>query len=273
MKRVELVATMGTVISLDIRTAAAAEGVRRAVEEVSRRLQAIDAAFSPWLPDSWVSRLVRGDVDLPDCPPEVQEVVRLAVEWRDLTGGYFSPFWRRLPYGTPGPDPTGLVKGWAAHRASEVLVSHGLPDHVVNAAGDIVVSGRAVPGDSSSRWRIGISDPRGGQELVGVISLDQSSRKWAVATSGTAELGRHVTDPHTGRFPDHVASATAVVSLDLVEEGAAAADACATALVAAGEGAQALSEELEVHRIDVAWVDAEGRVHDRGLFTTGPVGF
>ena len=73
-------------------------------------------------------------------------MVAIALDLMELTDGYFSPFWRRLPYGDPGPDPTGLVKGWAAQQASDVLMAHGLPDHVVNAAGDVVVSGQLGPG-------------------------------------------------------------------------------------------------------------------------------
>ena len=123
----------------------------------------------------------------------------------ELTDGYFSPFWRRLPYGDPGPDPTGLVKGWAAQQASDVLVAHGLPDHVVNAAGDVVVSGQLGPGrPRSARGASGSVTRTAPRALAGVVDLDQSASRWAVATSGTAELGAHVSDPHSGRFPRSV---------------------------------------------------------------------
>ena len=112
------------------------------------------------------------------------------MELMELTDGYFSPFWRRLPYGDPGPDPTGLVKGWAAQQASDILVSRGLPDHVVNAAGDIVVSGQAAPGDPACPWRVGISDPHRAGALVGVVDLDQT----------VVEVGRgDVRDRRAGR--------------------------------------------------------------------------
>ena len=62
MKQVELVPTMGTVVSVDVRTPARAEVFGEAVEAVTRRLQAIDELFSPWRPDSWVSRLISGVV-------------------------------------------------------------------------------------------------------------------------------------------------------------------------------------------------------------------
>ncbi len=262
MKQVELVSTMGTVVSLDVRTPGRPEDFREAVEAATRRLRAIDDLFSPWRPDSWVSRLISGVVVPGDCPDEVQRVVEVAVELMELTDGYFSPFWRRLPFGDPGPDPTGLVKGWAAQQASDVLVSHGLRDHVVNAAGDVVVSGRSTPGDPQCTWRIGISDPHDVQALAGVVDLDQTAARWAVATSGTAELGAHVSDPHTGRFPRSVVSATAITRLDRFDEGAAVADACATALVAAGEAAPALLERFAAHGLDVLLIEGDGSVRD-----------
>jgi FAD:protein FMN transferase len=262
MRQVELVPTMGTVVSLDVRTAARPELVAGAVAAVTRRLQGIDRDFSPWRPGSWVSRLIKGVVVPADCPSEVQRVVEVAVGLVELTGGYFSPFWRHLPHGDPGPDPTGLVKGWAAQQASDILVTHGLPDHVVNCAGDVVVAGQPVPRDPASLWRIGIADARNAGVLAGVIDLDQSTPRWSVATSGTAELGAHVSDPHTGRFPSSVVSATTVTRLGNVEEGAAVADGCATALVAAGAGAPTLVERLAGSGVGAFLVERDGSVRD-----------
>jgi FAD:protein FMN transferase len=262
VSHVELVSTMGTEISLHVRTPAPAERMRKVVVAVTARLRAIDETFSPWRSDSWVSRLIRGSLAATDCPEEVRHVLRVAEELEELTNGYFSPYWRRIPHGDPGPDPTGLVKGWAAQQASKVLMSHELPDHVVNAAGDVVVSGQSTPGDPASVWRIGISDPSRPRELVGVVELDQSASRWAVATSGPAELGVHVTDPHTGRFERAIASATAVTRLVGRDEGAAVADAWATALVAAGPIAPTLLDVLSASGLAGMVVESDGRVHD-----------
>jgi FAD:protein FMN transferase len=271
MKQVEVVPAMGTMVSLDVRTPGRPEVLAGAVEAVTRRLEEIDEVFSPWRPGSWVSRLISGTVGLSDCPVEVQRVVETALELMELTDGFFSPFWRRVPYGHPGPDPTGLVKGWAAQEVSDLLILHGLPDHVVNAAGDIVVSGQSTPGDPTCAWRIGIADPSRDRALAGVVTLDQSTPRWAVATSGTAELGAHVSDPHTGRFPPTVASATTVARVDVVEGGAAAADAGATALVAAGEQAAGLLEQLATHGLEAFLIDGAGSVRDpRALLGAAP---
>ncbi len=268
MKQVELVPVMGTVVSIDVRTPVRPEGFREAVEAVAGRLREIDDMFSPWQRDSWVSRLISGVLVPEDCPLEVQRVVELSLQMMGLTDGFFSPYWRRGPHGDAGPDPTGLVKGWAAQQASDLLVALSLPDHAVNAAGDVVVSGRSAPGDPGCAWHIGISDPHHDRSLAGVLNLDQSAARWAVATSGTAEVGAHVGDPHTGRFPCSVASATAVTRIEGCEAGAAVADACATALVAAGEGAQVLQEGLTGQGMEFLLIDRDGSLHDpRGMLT------
>jgi len=261
MKQVAVVPTMGTTVSIDVRTPTQAEIFGRAVETVTARLRDIDDVFSAWRADSWVSRLIGRRVALNGCPAEVQHVMELAVDLERRTDGYFSPFWRS-PYGDAGPDPTGLVKGWAAQQASDVLVALGLPDHAVNAAGDVVLSGRPDPAEPDARWRVGISDPHRSQALVGVVELDQSAARWAVATSGAAERGAHVRDPHTGASPISIASATAVTSLDTFEEGGAVADAYATALVAAGGRAPALLERSAAAGVGALLVADDGSVRD-----------
>ena len=268
MKQVHLVHTMGTVVSLDVRTPTSPDAFDEAVGAATRRLEAIDEQFSAWRPDSWVSRLICGKVAPSDCPVEVQRVVGVAMDMMELTDGYFSPFWRRLPYGDAGPDPTGLVKGWAAQQASDVLIAHGLPDHVVNAAGDVVVSGSPSPDGAERGWRVGIADPHRTRSLTGAIALEDTPSRWAVATSGTTELGAHVADPHTGRFPLAVVSATAVTRLDGlygIDEGAAVADACATAVVAAGAGAPHLLTRLNESGADLFFIASDGSVCDPQL--------
>ncbi len=260
---VELVHTMGTVVSLDVRTTRRPAGLAAAFAAAADRLNAIDETFSTWRPDSWVSRLLHGRVPLDDCPGEVRDVVRLAAQMTDLTGGLFTAHWRD-DRARPGADPTGLVKGWAAQQASDVLLAHGLEDHVVNAAGDLVLSGAPLAVRDGSPWRVGISDPLTAGALAGVVELlPAPGARAAVATSGTAEQGRHVVDPRTGSFPGAIASATVLVEAGSRHpQAGAVADACATALVAAGEQAAALLAELARNEVRGFLVHADGRVTD-----------
>jgi thiamine biosynthesis lipoprotein len=95
------------------------------------------------------------------------------------------------------------------------------------------------------------------------VALPAGPGRWAVATSGVAERGSHVVDPHTGASPTAISSATAVAPLD--ERGAQAGaltDACATALVAAADQAGALLERLGTCRVHALVIHRDGRVVD-----------
>jgi thiamine biosynthesis lipoprotein ApbE len=80
------------------------------------------------------------------------------------------------------------------------------------------------------RWRIGIADPL----HPGRLALVVAGRDFAVATSGIAERGAHIIDPHTGRPAAGLASIT-VVGARLAE-----ADAYATAAFRHGGGGPGL---------------------------------
>lgn len=203
---------MGTVFSLDIRGAGVPAAV---VADVIDWLHWVDTVFSTYQPDSVVSRLSRGELTVEECPVEVRDVlalVRIAVEASD---GYFTD----APYGYL--DPTGMVKGWAVERASDLLVAAGSTSHSVNGGGDVQLVGEAAPGRP---WRVGIAHPLRVRELVAVVAATDG----AVATSGTAERGRHIIDPHRG------APAAGLASLTVVGQRLAWADACATAAFAMG---------------------------------------
>jgi thiamine biosynthesis lipoprotein len=213
---------MGTV-SFDVRT----PGVgAQAVDEAERWLHTADATFSTYRADSEIRRLARGDIDGADCSPLVRGVLAECDRLHAATGGYFSM------YATGSLDPSGYVKGWAIQRASDILATHGSIAHCVNGGGDVQCMGWAAAG---TPWRIGIADPRHPGELVTAVS----GANLAVATSGTAERGAHVVDPHSGRAADHLASIT------LVGAHLAMVEAYATAALAMGPAAREFVASLE----------------------------
>ena len=204
---------MGTVFSFDVRdpgdwTAALADAVAW--------LHEVDATYSTYRDDSIVSRLGRAELSLHECSAQVQEVFALGEQISAESKGYFS-LWAdgRL-------DPSGVVKGWAIERASDLLAAHGSRHHAVNGGGDVQLEGESAPGQP---WRIGITDPRGGQRVLTVVH----GRDLAVATSGVAERGAHIIDPHTGTAPAGLASVTVVGRrLTMVDAYATAAFAMGT---------------------------------------------
>ncbi|MFE9008079.1 FAD:protein FMN transferase [Streptomyces sp. NPDC007875] len=218
---------MGTVVSFDIRDPAT-PAIHRAVDTAVAWLHQVDEVFSPYRPDSVISRLDRGELTPDRCGPEVAEVLGLCEEAAHATGGWFSP----TPDGRL--DPSGMVKGWAVERASRILHAAGAHNTCVNGGGDIQLRGEAAPGIP---WRIGIAHPTRVGELAAVVT----GHDLAVATSGTAERGAHVLDPHTGR------PATGLLSLTLTGRHLTRADAYATAAFAMGAGAHDWVEALDGH--------------------------
>jgi thiamine biosynthesis lipoprotein len=259
-RSVRTVRTMGTVISIDVR-APGSPVLDAALDAAESVLREADGTFSTYREESWISRLARKEVHARDLPPVVTEVLGLCAEVEQLTDGWFTARWR----GDGTLDPTGVVKGWAAERASRLLSAEGFADHCVNAAGDVALAGR--PADDRG-WRIGIADPREAGALLGIVAAPPG-RASAVATSGLAERGRHILDPRTGDPADAVLSATVagpVLSL---------ADGLATALVAAGAEAPALLAQWRAAGWSAAIVTRAGECIDpdgviRPLTDPGP---
>ncbi|CAM5666884.1 FAD:protein FMN transferase OS=Streptomyces antimycoticus OX=68175 GN=SANT12839_077300 PE=4 SV=1 [Streptomyces antimycoticus] len=176
---------MGTVFSFDVREVAAADRprVQAALDGAVVGLHRVDELFSTYRPDSQISRLGRGELTPSRCDPEVRDVLRMCEEAEHRSGGWFS-----ARYAGGRPDPTGLVKGWAVERAARMLVSSGAGSVCVNGGGDVQVHG--------GPWRVGIADPLRRGELAAIV---EARGELAVATSGPAERGCHILDPHTGR--------------------------------------------------------------------------
>jgi FAD:protein FMN transferase len=188
-------------------------------------LRVVDETFSTYKPDSEISRLDRGELTISDCRPEVEEVLVRCAQLPEETAGFFSV------RAAGRLDPSGLVKGWAVGRAAELLSAAGARNFAINAGGDIVLRGRSAP---QELWRIGIQHPLQPDKLAAVLAGEDI----AIATSGEYERGQHVIDPHTGRPPAGLLSAT-IVGADL-----ATADAYATATFAMGEGGPAWAAAL-----------------------------
>lgn len=236
---------MGTVISISIAAGGAGDrsgdAAEAGVAAAFAGLRQADALFSPFKADSQISRLREGCITPERCDLEVREILALCEALRRASHGYFDAY-------AAGPgqlDPCGVVKGWAAERAAATLRAAGLPRHAVNAGGDVRLGDAPAPGRP---WRVGIADPHGPGRLLTVVR----GSNLAVATSGTAERGAHVLDPHR-RIP-----ATALASVTVVGPSLTLADAYATAALAMGEAATDWLAGLDGY--EALLVDAAGEV-------------
>jgi thiamine biosynthesis lipoprotein len=219
---------MGTIVTIDLFNDADLRrgDVELLVVEAVRLLHDADAVFSTWNHGSPVSRLRRGEIEVGEAPAVVAEVLDLCERARAITGGWFDPWAIR-----GGVDPTGYVKGWAAQRALDALVSPAIGGAIVNAAGDIATFGGPAEGIP---FRVGIVDPASPRQLAFVVET-----AGAIATSGAYERGEHLVNPRTGEHRSSVASAT-VSGPDL-----GLADALATALAVGGADVLARIEALD----------------------------
>ena len=231
---------LGTVVSLAVAHHRVppdhGSDVVAALDAATAELHRAEETFTTCRPASEISRLRRGEITLGQCCPRVVEVLAACDRAQAMTDGAFDARW------DGAVDPAGLVKGWAAQRASAVLAEAGFPDHAVGAGGDVVCAGLGSPG---RRWQIGVGDPLRPGVLLGVVEVGDG----AVATSGPGARGARVVDPRTGAPASGLAAAT-VVGPDL-----AVADALATAALAEGRADAPWMRALvgyEVLTVDVA---------------------
>jgi FAD:protein FMN transferase len=136
-------------------------------------------------------------------------------------------------------DPGGYIKGYAVDRASEVLRRLGYEDFIVNAGGDMYVSGSK----GGKPWRVGVQNPRANRDKL-LASLAVKDR--AVVTSGDYERFfikdgvryHHILDPRSGK-PARLCRSTTVVAKSTMQ-----ADFLSTAVFVLGpeSGARLLRE-------------------------------
>ena len=228
---------MGMPVTIDVRHGVAQPGI---VEAAFAEFHLLDRIFSTYRPDSAISRINRGEINVQEAGAEVSRALELASLYEQATDGYFSAWLSgRL-------DPSGLVKGWAIDRACTILESAGAHSYFVDAGGDV----RARGGNGHGRpWRIGIRHPVQRNLVAAVIS----GMDVAVATSGTYEKGLHVLDPHTGVPAAELVSVT-VVGADILH-----ADVYATAVLAMGSGGLEFIERAPGY--EAFLIDSDLRVH------------
>ncbi len=230
---------MGVPMSVDVRRAPDDARTRATVRRAFAVLHTADRRFSTYRADSEVRRLDRGELAAAHASDDLREVLAIAARYTAATGGAFSV---RAPDGSL--DPSGVVKGWAAQRAADVLADGGLTDFCLNAGGDVVTCGEREPG---LPWRVAVRSPWDPAQLLTVVE----QRDGAVATSGVYERGEHVWDGRTG------APAQGLVTVTVTAADLTTADVLATCVLAMGvEG--------------VAWAGTRGGV--RAVLAVRPDG-
>jgi thiamine biosynthesis lipoprotein len=114
----------------------------------------------------------------------------------------------------------GMGKGFAVDRAADTLRRRGLQDFMIQAGGDLYVTGRR--GDRA--WRVGLRDPRGpADRSYAALELADG----AISTSGDYERffmkdGRrfhHILDPDAGEPAQGSRAVTIVTGTSMLADG------------------------------------------------------
>jgi len=149
----------------------------------------------------------------------------------------------------------GIAKGYAVDRATKILRARGFPDAIVQAGGDLMLSGSK----GGAPWNAGIRDPRGERDAYFAVA---TVKDHAFSTAGDYERffvldGKryhHILDPRTG-YP-----ATAARSVTIYAPDATTADGLDDAVLILGPTAgMRLVESLP--GVGAVIVDGRNRVH------------
>ena len=119
-------------------------------------------------------------------------------------------------------DLGGIAKGYAIDRGAGVLKEMKITNFILNAGGDIYVSGTK---DNETLWKLGIKHPRNTNDLIADFNL----KDYAVATSGDYERFKiingiryhHILDPRTG-YSGRLSESSTILAPTAEEADAAA---------------------------------------------------
>ncbi|WP_334075935.1 MULTISPECIES: FAD:protein FMN transferase [Paenibacillus] len=273
-----------------------AENALQAVEAEVKRLERLLSRFAPDSDIAKINRLAgRGKVEL---SPEAFEVLALAGRFSGLCRGAFDitigPLVELWDYknATAAPDHErirealslvnyadlrlesmtqtaglrvrgqsidlgAIGKGYASDKLIEVFRRFGVASAFSNLGGNVAVLGAKPDG---APWRVGIRHPRRENRLIGAVDVVDR----AVVTSGDDQryfidaMGirrHHLLDPATGYPAD-----AGLISVTIVADSAAAADALSTAVFVAGME-RGLSFLRGFPGAEAVFVDRRGQVY------------
>jgi thiamine biosynthesis lipoprotein len=223
---------MGMPITLEVIDAATSD----VFDAVFGYFEYIDQKFSTYKEDSEISRINRHELTIEQTSADMRTIFALAEQTKRETDGYFD-IAHNGSY-----DPSGIVKGWAIHHASDIVAQHGYTSYYIDAGGDIQMAGSNSQG---GKWRVGIRNPSNLNEIVKVLAVSNCG----VATSGTSIRGQHIYDPHANHM-----LRTDLVSITVIGPNIYEADRFATAAFAMGSAGIMFIEQL---------VEFEGYAIDR----------
>lgn len=187
----------------------------------------------------------------PDSPPPAKEMEEMLAGLSNCLQQH-TDGWSRATANCQ-LDFGAIAKGYALDQGMKTLKTHGITNAIINAGGDIVVSGS----HGERPWQIGIRHPRKPDQVIATLKIKGDL---SIVTSGDYERfffykGKryhHILNPQTGMPANQSQSATVIAG------NATTADAWSTALfVMATRGL----ETIEKLGMDAILVDVNGQIH------------
>ena len=148
-------------------------------------------------------------------------------------------------------DVGALGKGYAVEKVAEKLLSRGISGYLINAGGNVKTVG--TRGDGTP-WTVGIEDPNS-EDLLATLSLSDK----ALVTSGSYMRYYFVGGKkyHHIISPDTLMPSEGIVSLSVLADSSAEADALSTALFTLSyEEGLALLDHFP--SVEVLWLLSDG---------------
>lgn len=195
----------------------------------------------------------------PESPPDEKNIAHLKASSGHCLTHLSGRLWQRsnvhcqLDFGA-------IAKGYAIDRGMQVLKSGGIANAIINAGGDVRVTGRH--GDRP--WKVGLRHPRQPGEVIATLQVEGDV---SIVTSGDYERTyvfdgmryHHILDPDTGMPARKSQSAT------IIADNATMADGWSTALFVMGKAGLEAVEKRDMEGFLVA---ADGSVHKTGNIDT-----
>lgn len=112
-------------------------------------------------------------------------------------------------------DLGGIAKGYASHKAAEILKENGVTSALMSLGGNVRAIGSKPDGES---WSVAITDPDDNSKSIGTLKISDK----AVVTSGgyqryfeeNGQIYHHIIDTKTGYPADSGLKSVTVVSSD-----------------------------------------------------------
>ncbi|MGD8985020.1 MAG: FAD:protein FMN transferase [Desulfobacteraceae bacterium] len=181
-----------------------ADVVSRALYYHRRSQGSFDITVKPII-DLFKERTVQDEKALP-----TEEELRKALEF--VNSNNIELKGRAITFKKHGMGITldGIAKGYIVDRASELLATHNIKNHLINAGGDIRTMGARA---DKKPWTVAIQDPSKKRNYPDIVHMNTG----AIATSGNYEIYfdrekmfHHIVDPRTGISPEMSTSVSVI---------------------------------------------------------------